>query len=107
VAAEERAGRGGGGAIAETLRQWVKRATAEGLDSVAARKPGSGARAKLSADQRERVLGWADADPRATIPGLRRRIGEAWGIALSGAQASPMRGRGFRYGGAPEAPRSG
>ena len=70
------------GITAETLRQWVKRAIAEGLDRLAARKPGSGARAKLSADRRERVLAWADADPRPTIPGLRRRIGEEWGIAL-------------------------
>ena len=85
------------GATAETLRQWIKCATAEGLDSLAARTPGSGARAKLSADRRERVLAWADADPRATIPGLRRRIGEEWGIALSGTQVwALVRGRGFR-----------
>lgn len=85
------------GATAETLRQWIKRATAEGLDSLGARKPGSGARAKLTAAQRERVLAWADADPRATIPGLRRRIAREWGVALSGTQVwALVRGRGFR-----------
>jgi transposase len=85
------------GATAETLRQWVKRAIAEGLDSLAARKAGSGARPKLTAAQQEQVLAWADADPRATRPALRRRIAAEWGVALSETQVwALVRGRGFR-----------
>jgi transposase len=43
------------------------------------------------------VLAWADAGPRATIPALRRRIAEAWGIGLSATQVwALVRGRGFR-----------
>ena len=85
------------GTTAETLRQWIKRGVAEGLDALDARKPGSGARPKLSAAQQEQVLAWADADPRATIPGLRRRVAAAWGIALSETQVwALVRGRGFR-----------
>ena len=85
------------GATAETLRAWIKRGAAEGLDSLAPRKPGSGARAKLTAAQQERVLAWADAEPRVTIPALRQRIAEAWGVALSATQVwALVRGRGFR-----------
>ncbi|CAA9587552.1 MAG: hypothetical protein AVDCRST_MAG88-4208 [uncultured Thermomicrobiales bacterium] len=85
------------GTTAETLRQWIKRGVAEGLDALDARKPGSGARPKLSAAQQEQVLAWADADPRATIPGLRRRVAAAWRIALSETQVwALVRGRGFR-----------
>jgi transposase len=85
------------GTTAETVRQWVKRAVAEGLDALAVRKEGSGARPKLNAAQQEEVLAWADADPRATMPALRRRIAETWGIALSETQVwALVRGRGFR-----------
>lgn len=85
------------GATTETLRAWIKRGVAEGLDGLAARKAGSGGRPKLDAARREQVLAWADAEPRATIPALRRRIAEAWGIGLSETQVwALVRGRGFR-----------
>ena len=85
------------GATTETLRAWVKRGVAEGLGALAGRKPGSGARPKLSAAQQEQVLAWADADPRATVPALRRRIAAEWGVALSETQVwALVRGRGFR-----------
>lgn len=85
------------GTTTETLRQWVQRATAEGLDALGARKAGSGATPKLSADQQEAVLAWADADPRATMPALRRRIAEAWQIELSETQVwALVRARGCR-----------
>lgn len=85
------------GTTTETLRQWIKRAVAEGLDSLAARKPGSGAAPKLRAAQREQVLAWADTTPRVTMPALRRRIAQAWGIALSETQVwALVRARGFR-----------
>src|SRR4051794_9374720 len=74
------------GATAETLRPWGKRAVAEGLDSLAARKAGSGAKPTLAAAQQEQVLAWADADPRATMPARRRRIAAAWGVALRETQ---------------------
>ena len=94
----------GVGATAETVgvsteaeRAWVRRARAEGLGRLAARKAGSGARPKLTAAQQEEVLAWADAAPRTTMPALRRRIAEAWGIGLSGTQVRALvRGRGFR-----------
>jgi transposase len=85
------------GVTTETVRAWVKRAVAGGLDALAGRKPGSGARPKLSAAQQEQVLAWADADPRATMPALRRRIGEEWQVELSETQVwALVRGRGFR-----------
>ena len=85
------------GATAETLRPWVKRGVAEGLDALAGRMPGAGARPKLSAARQEQVLAWADADPRATVPALRRRIAAAWGVALRATQVwALVRGRGFR-----------
>lgn len=85
------------GVTTETLRQWIRRAVAEGLDSLAARKPGSGARAKLTAAQQEQVLAWADATPRVTMAALRRRIAREWGISLSETQVwALVRGRGFR-----------
>lgn len=85
------------GATAETLRQWVKRGVAEGLDALTGRRPGSGARPKLSATQQEQVLAWVDADPRATTPALRRRVAAEWGVALSETQVwALVRGRGFR-----------
>lgn len=85
------------GATTEALRAWIKRGVAEGLDALGARKPGSGGRPKLSAAQREQVLAWADAAPRATMATLQRRIAEAWGVALSATQVWALaRGRGFR-----------
>jgi transposase len=85
------------GITTETLRQWIKRAAAEGLDSLAVRKAGSGARPKLNAAQQEQVLAWADATPRLTLPALRRRIAQEWGVALSETQVwALVRGRGFR-----------
>lgn len=85
------------GVTTETLRQWVRRARAEGLDALAARQPGSGARPKLSAAQQARVLAWADATPRVTVAALRRRIAQEWGVTLSETQVWMLvRGRGFR-----------
>lgn len=85
------------GISAETLRQWIKGAVAEGLDGLATRKPGSGGRPKLTAAQQAQVLAWADAAPRATMATLRRRIAEGWGVALSATQVwALVRGRGFR-----------
>jgi transposase len=85
------------GATAETLRQWVTRATAEGLDALGARKAGSGATPKLTPEQQEQVLAWADADPRATMPALRRRIRAVWDVVLSETQVwALVRARGFR-----------
>lgn len=85
------------GASTETLRAWLKRGVAEGLDALACRKPGSGGQHKLTPAQREQVLAWADAAPRATMPVLRARIGATWGVALSEPQVwALVRGRGFR-----------
>lgn len=85
------------GITTETLRAWLKRGVAEGLDALDARKPGSGARPKLDAARRERVLAWADATPRVTMAALRRRVAEEWGIALSATQVWALaRRRGFR-----------
>ena len=85
------------GVSTETLRSWTRRAVAGGLDALARRKPGSGAAPKLSPAQRERVLAWADAEPRATMNALRARIKAAWGIELSETQVWALaRGRGFR-----------
>lgn len=82
------------GATTETLRAWIKRGMAEGLDALAGRKPGSGGRAKLTAAQREAVLGWVDAEPRATMPVLRARIARAWGVDLSEPQVWALARRG-------------
>ncbi|HEY8602658.1 MAG TPA: helix-turn-helix domain-containing protein [Thermomicrobiales bacterium] len=90
------------GVTTETLRAWIKRGVAEGLDALAGRKPGSGGRPKLTAAQREQVLGWVDAEPRASIPALRRRIAEAWGVSLSEPQVWKLVRRG---GGRPVVPR--
>jgi transposase len=85
------------GISAETLRQWIRGALAGGLDRLAARKPGTGGRPKLTAAQREQVLAWADASPRATMATLRRRIAAEWGVAISETQVwALVRGRGFR-----------
>ena len=85
------------GITTETLRQWVKRAVAEGLDGLATRKAGSGARPKLTAAQQEQVLAWADTTPRLTLAALRRRIAREWGIDLSETQVwALVRARGFR-----------
>jgi transposase len=85
------------GVTTETLRQWIKRAAAEGLDALATRKAGSGAQPKLAAAQQEQVLAWADADPRTTLPALRRRIAAAWQVDLSETQIwALVRARGFR-----------
>jgi transposase len=85
------------GITTETLRQWVKRAVAEGLDGLATRKAGSGARPKLTAARQEQVLAWADTTPRLTLPALRRRIAQEWGIDLSETQVwALVRARGFR-----------
>src|ERR671917_553306 len=56
------------GVSTEAVRAWVRRARAEGLDSLAARKAGSGARPKLTAAQQEEVLARAGAAPRTTTP---------------------------------------
>ena len=74
------------GVTAETLRAWVHRARAEGLEALAARKPGSGAKPKLSPAQQAQVLAWADAEPRLTLHALAARIGETWGIRISHTQ---------------------
>jgi transposase len=67
------------------------------LDALAMRREGSGARPKLSAEQQEQVLAWADAAPRATLPALRRRIAETWRVELSETQVwALVRARGFR-----------
>ena len=85
------------GVSAETLRAWVRRAQAEGLDALAARKPGSGAKPKLGPDQQAQVLAWADAEPRLTLHGLVARIGAAWGISISHTQVwHLLRRAGFR-----------
>lgn len=85
------------GVSAETLRAWVRRGLAEGLDALAARKPGSGAKPKLSPAQQDQVLAWADAEPRLTLHGLAARVGEAWGVRISHTQVWHLRRRaGFR-----------
>ena len=85
------------GVSAETLRAWVRRGRAEGLDALAARKPGSGAKPKRDAAQQEQVLAWADAAPRLTLHQLAARIGEAWGIRISNTQVwQLLRRAGFR-----------
>lgn len=74
------------GVTTETVRAWVKRGAAEGLDALAGRKPGSGGHAKLTAAQQAEVLGWVDAEPRTTMPALRRRIAAEWAVSLSEPQ---------------------
>ena len=74
------------GVTTETLRAWLKRGVAEGLDALAGRKPGSGGRPKLTPERQEQVLGWVDAQPRVTMPALRRRIAAEWGVSLSEPQ---------------------
>ena len=90
------------GVTTETIRAWLKRATAEGLDALAARKPGSGGHPKLDAAQRAAVLGWVAAEPRTTMPALQRRIAQEWGIRLSTPQVWKLVRRG---GGRPVVPR--
>jgi transposase len=82
------------GATTATLRAWIKRGVAEGLDALAGRKPGSGGRAKLTAAQREAVLRWMDAEPRATMPVLRARSAREWGVGLSEPQVWALARRG-------------
>lgn len=82
------------GVATATVRAWVRRGVAEGLDALAGRKPGSGGRHTLSAAQREQVLAWVDADPYATLPVLRRRIAATWGIGLSEPQVWALVRRG-------------
>jgi transposase len=85
------------GVSAETLRAWVRRGRAEGLDALAARKPGSGARPKLDPGQQERVLAWADAEPALTLHQLAARVGEELGVGLSHTQVWVLlRRAGFR-----------
>lgn len=85
------------GVSTETLRAWVRRATAEGLDALAQRKPGSGAKPKLDAAQQQRVLAWADAEPHLTLHGLAGRARAEWGIAISHTQIwALLRRGGFR-----------
>jgi transposase len=85
------------GITTETLRQWIKRAGAEGLDQLAVRQAGSGARPKLNAAQQEQVLVWVDVTPRLTLAALRRRIAQEWDIDLSETQVwALVRARGFR-----------
>ena len=85
------------GVSTETLRSWTRRAVAGGLDALARRKPGSGAAPKLSPAQRERVLAWADAEPRLTLHALAARVEERWGVAISHTQLwHLLRRAGFR-----------
>lgn len=90
------------GVATETVRAWVKRGVAEGLDALAGRKPGSGGRHKLTAEQRAAVLGWVDAEPRTSMPVLRARIAAEWGVGLSEPQVWRLVRRG---GGRPVVPR--
>ena len=90
------------GVTTETLRAWIKRGVAEGLDALAARKPGSGGHPKLTREQQAQVLAWVDAAPRTTMPALRRRVAEEWGISLSEPQVWKLVRRG---GGRPVVPR--
>ncbi len=62
------------GVTTETLRSWIKRAVAQGLDALAERKPGAGAKPKLDAEQQERVLCWVDEDPTLAPAVLRRGV---------------------------------
>ena len=85
------------GVSTETLRAWVRRACAEGLDALAARKPGSGAKPKLDPAQQARVLAWADAEPALTLHQLAARVGEELGVAISHTQVWVLlRRAGFR-----------
>jgi transposase len=90
------------GVTTETLRAWIKRATAEGLDALGVRKAGSGGHPKLDAAQRAAVLGWVGEEPRTTMPALQRRIAQEWGIRLSTPQVWKLVRRG---GGRPVVPR--
>ena len=90
------------GVTTETVRAWIKRGIAEGLDALAGRKPGSGGHPKLDAAQRATVLGWVDAEPRTSMPVLRARIAEEWGVRLSEPQVWKLVRRG---GGRPVVPR--
>jgi transposase len=85
------------GVSAETLRAWVRRGLAEGLDALAARKPGSGAKPKLTPEQQERVLAWLDAEPRLTLHAAAARVAAQWGIRISHTQVWHLARRaGFR-----------
>ena len=82
------------GVTTETVRAWVKRGAAEGLDALAGRRPGSGGHPKLTAAQQGAVLGWVDAEPRTTMPAVRRRIAQEWGVSLSEPQVWQLVRRG-------------
>lgn len=82
------------GVTPETLRAWVHRATAAGLDALAARRPGSGGRPKLTGAQQAQVRAWADAAPRVTLSVLRARIAREWGVSLSEPQVWRLLRRG-------------
>ena len=85
------------GVSTEALRAWVRRGLAEGLDALAARKPGSGAKPKLGPGQQAQVLAWADAEPRLTLHALAARVEERWGVAISHTQLwHLLRRAGFR-----------
>jgi transposase len=92
-----RAAAGAVGATPEALRAWVHRARTGGLDALAARKPGSGARPKLTPAQQGQVLAWADAEPHLTLHALAGRVAEAWGVRISHTQVwHLLRRAGFR-----------
>ncbi len=64
------------GVTTETLRSWIRRAVAPGLDALVERKPGAGAKPKLDAEQQERVLGkWGIKVGRTQMWALPRRGG--------------------------------
>lgn len=85
------------GVSTEALRAWVRRALGDGLDALAARKPGSGARPKLAPEQQARVLAWAEAEPGLTLHALAARVGAEWGVRISHTQVwALLRREGFR-----------
>jgi len=85
------------GVSTETLRTWVKRAVAQGLDALAERKPGAGAKPKLDAEQQGRLLRWVDEDPTLAPARLRERVLTEWGIKVGRTQMwALLRGGGAR-----------
>ena len=95
--AAARAPAGAAGLGTRAARAGVRRGLAEGLDALAARKPGSGAKPKLGPGQQAQVLAWADAEPRLTLHALAARVEERWGVAISHTQLwHLLRRAGFR-----------
>ena len=82
------------GVTTETLRSWIKRAVAQGLDALVERKPGAGAKPKLDAEQQERVLCWVDEDPTLAPARLRERVLGKWGIKVGRTQMWALLSRG-------------